>query len=116
MKIILLHPTHRKLIRKLREKYDEGAPCILTTDDRIKILEHLSTQSTTDERYRYFYRLFLRRKETCLQDQCWKVFDCAGIAELQRILWGKEMRNLARTLVNTFKLWLIRKDLHTPNN
>lgn len=60
MRKLLLHPTHRKLIRLLREQLEQGKPIIVTQNDIAAFMSLIHRTKIALERHKCVYRLLLR--------------------------------------------------------
>ena len=58
--ILLLHPTHRKFIKLLRDNVNNGEVIFLTTEDKNEWLPVLNKSKNSTKRHLATYRIFLR--------------------------------------------------------
>ena len=59
MRRLVIHPTHRKLLRMLRERDKEGRPVILLKEEMKHVFEVLPTLQSATVRNQYVYRVLL---------------------------------------------------------
>lgn len=58
--IILLHPTHRKIVRLLRERVNSGPPVIFIENDKKEFIDLMQRTQIALNRHKGIYRIILR--------------------------------------------------------
>lgn len=115
MKKILLHPTHRKIIRLLRKHIEQRGAVILTKADR-EVWEELSCQTQkATERHKSIYRILLsamRRTEVNKEDWvCGVLF----VDFIENAFCTAERKKLFITIRNIILLPILNKVPHLIN-
>ena len=104
--ILLLHPTHRKFIRLLRDKVSKGDVTFITQEDLSEWKSVFSTSKNSKKRHQATYRILLR----AINRICTEIPDSAIVINsscvdyIERFLRKVELKNPIRTINNIIKL------------
>ena len=104
--ILLLHPTHRKFIRLLRDKVSKGDVIFITQEDLSEWKSVFSTSKNSKKRHQATYRILLR----AINRICTEIPDSAIVINsscvdyIERFLRKVELKNPIRTINNIIKL------------
>lgn len=113
MKRFLIHPTHRKYIKLLRTRADNGNPIILTKKDWDDFLKLVKTTKQRLPRHKGLYRITLRAmnrsQEAINQDEIFTVLDNNAIDIIEETLAKAEWKSLGATLKGAFLIPIFRK-------
>ena len=113
MRKIVIHPTHRKLLRILRERCDEGRPVVLLKDEVDSFFKVLPTLDSPIRRNQSTYRLVLNAMNRSFEDikdyNNYYVLNDKSIRVVESIYAKVEKDHLCHTLQDTMKLVLIEK-------
>ena len=115
MRSLIIHPTHRKILRLLRDMNNEGHPVILLKDELDSLFNALPSIQSPTLRNQFVYRTVLRAINRPLSDiqQCkgFIVMDNRSLNEIEKIFARVERNHLCFTLLGTMKLYLVRRGL-----
>ncbi len=110
---IVIHPTHRKMIHILREKYKEGKPVVLMKEDVDNLFKLLPTLNSPTMRNQSVYRLLLnamnRSFSELQQHKNFYVLNHKAIKVVEKIYSKVERKHLCYTLLDSLRLFLIRR-------
>jgi len=113
MRKIVIHPTHRKLLRILRERCDEGRPVVLLKDEVDSFFKVLPTLDSPIRRNQSAYRLVLNAMNRSFEDikdyNNYYVLNDKSIRVVESIYAKVEKDHLCHTLLDTFMLLLVRR-------
>lgn len=113
MKKIIIHPTHRKILRLLRERKNNGVPVVVLKKELEEVMETLTTFPSPTARNQYVYRVLLRAMNRPLSEiqHCtgFIVLDSKNINVIESIYARVERMHLCSTLINTWDLNRRRK-------
>ena len=104
--ILLLHPTHRKFIRLLRDKVSKGDVTFITQEDLSEWKSVFSTSKNSKKGHQATYRILLR----AINRICTEIPDSAIVINsscvdyIERFLRKVELKNPIRTINNIIKL------------
>lgn len=103
---MLIHPTHRKYIKLLRDRANSGNPVIVTKDDNEAFLKLINRTQQKLERHKGFYRITLRainrEPASITDDEFYGTLDNGRIDAIEQLLSRVERRQLSATLKSTF--------------
>lgn len=108
--ILLLHPTHRKFIRLLRDKVSKGDIIFITKEDQSEWQSVFSTSKNSKKRHQATYRILLRainRVCTEIPDSA-IVINSSCVDHIERFLRKVELMNPIRTINNIIKMKIVR--------
>ena len=112
MKKFLLHPTHRKFIRLLRQHIEQGRFIIISNDDIKACHELFHRTNKSLERHKGIYKIVLnamQRQEIHEDD---RILDKSHIDFIESCLCKVERKNLFVTIRNIIILPMLQKILH----
>lgn len=113
MRKIVIHPTHRKLLRILRERCDEGRSVVLLKDEVDSFFKVLPTLDSPIRRNQSAYRLVLNAMNRSFEDikdyNNYCVLNDKSIRVVESIYAKVERNHLCYTLLDTLKLFFIRR-------
>ena len=113
MRKIVIHPTHRKLLRILHERCDEGRPVVLLKDEVESFFEVLPTLDSPIRRNQSAYRIVLNAMNRSLEDiqdyRNFYVLNNKNIKAIESVYATVERNHLCYTLLDTLKLFFIRR-------
>ena len=103
---MLIHPTHRKYIRLLRDRANCGYPIIITKKDREDFLKLVKSTNERYKRHQGIYRITLRAmnrsQEDIALDDIHAILDKAQIDIIERTFSRLERKQLCATLQGTY--------------
>jgi len=108
--ILLLHPTHRKFIKLLRDNVNNGEVIFLTTEDKNEWLSVLNKSNNSTKRHLATYRIFLRainRVNTEIPNNA-IVINSSLVNHIEVFLRKVELKNPFRTIRNIILMKIIR--------
>ena len=108
--ILLLHPTHRKFIRLLRNHTNNGEVIILTQEDKDEWLSFLSRTKNSKKRHQITYRIFLRaiNRKRIESTEDVIVINHSSVDYIERVLRKVEFKNPFRTIKNIILMKVAR--------
>lgn len=113
MRKLIIHPTHRKILRMLRERDKDGRPVILLREERDRVKEVLPTLHSATARNQYVYRVLLRAIKRPFSEiqHCdgFIVVDRRCINLIEKLYAMVERRHLCGTVINAIELSLSKK-------
>lgn len=108
-----IHPTHRKLLRILRERCDEGKPVVLLKDEVDIFFKVLPTLDSPTLRNQSAYRIVLNAMNRSFEDlkdhNNFFVLNDKSIKVIESIYAKVERNHLCYTLYDALKLFFIRR-------
>lgn len=108
--ILLLHPTHRKFIKLLRNNVNNGEIIFLTSEDKNEWQSVFNKSKNSKKRHQATYRIFLRainRVCTEIPDNV-IVIDSSSVDYIEGFLRKVELKNPFRTIKNIILMRIIR--------
>ena len=115
MRSLIIHPTHRKLLRLLRDRSNKGRPVILLKDEVDSMFQALPSIQSPTSRNQLVYRTVLRAINRPISDiqQCkgFIVLDNHNLNKIGKIYARIERNHLCYTLLSTLQLYLVRSGL-----
>lgn len=108
--ILLLHPTHRKFIKLLRDNVNNGEVIFLTTEDKNEWLSVFNKSKNSTKRHLATYRIFLRainRVNTEIPNNA-IVINSSSVNHIEVFLRKVELKNPFRTIRNIILMKIIR--------
>lgn len=108
--ILLLHPTHRKFIKLLRDNVNNGEVIFLTTEDKNEWLSVLNKSKNSTKRHLATYRIFLRainRVNTEIPNNA-IVINSSSVNHIEVFLRKVELKNPLRTIRNIILMKIVR--------
>lgn len=100
MKKLLLHPTHRKFIRLLREHLKQEGQIIITKDD-IKVFHNLLSRTKIAlKRHKGIYRLLLRAMQRTVIHEGDTILNSSHIDYIESVFCDVERKNIFVTIRN----------------
>lgn len=112
MKRIIIHPTHRKFIKLLRECAEKGKPIALIDEDIEDFKNLVHRTKKRGERHRGIYRIALRamrRQPTEIQgDNSIRYIDSEEVDYIEKQFARVERKQLCATLQGAFLLPIMR--------
>ncbi len=116
MRKIVIHPTHRKLLRILHERCDEGRPVVLLKDEVDSFCKILPTLESPTRRNQSVYRMVLNAMNRSFEDlkdhKNFCVLDDKNIKVVESIYARVERNHLCYTLCDTIKLFFTRRRIN----
>ena len=113
MRRMAIHPTHRKLLRILRKRCDEGKPVVLLKDEVDFFFKILPTLDSPTLRNQSAYRIVLNAMNRSFEDikdyNNYYVLNDKRIRVVESIYAKVEKNHLCYTLLDTLKLFFIRR-------
>lgn len=108
--ILLLHPTHRKFIRLLRNHTNNGEVIILTREDKNEWLSFLNRTKNSKMRHQITYRIFLRaiKRKRIESTEDVIVINHSTVDYIERVLRKVEFKNPFRTIKNIILMKVVR--------
>lgn len=120
MRKLIIHPTHRRFLRLLREQYESGTPVVILkseVDDLFKILPSIPSPTLRNQ---FVYREVLRAKNRPLSEvqHCagFVVFDDKRINTIETIFAKVERNHMCSTVLNALKMSMRRKSLRRKHD
>ena len=115
MRKIIIHPTHRKLLRLLRERLNNGVPVVMLENEINDVLRSLPLFQSPTARNQYVYRVILRAMRRPLSEiqHCtgFFVFNSMHINLIESLYAKVERQHLCATLINMMELYRIRRHM-----
>lgn len=108
MRKFLLHPTHRKFIRILREYIEQEKPIIITQNDIVAFQALMHRTKIALERHKGIYRLLLQAMQRTVVSNGDVVLDSSQIDFIESIFCKVEWGNIFVTIRNI----ILRPILH----
>ena len=113
MRRLIIHPTHRRFIRILRDRYKNGEPVVILKKEFDNVLATLPSFTTPTARNQYIYREVLRVMNRPLSEiqHCTgiMVLDKKNINRIESVYAKIERKHLCSTVVNTVELYKRRR-------
>ena len=119
MRYLLIHPTHRKFVRIMRDRCRKGKPVLLKIED-IEDLKNLFKMGTMPaiERHKRLYKIVLRAYNRTLSeysaDEKIRIVDNQLIGVLENRFFVAEWKHLWMTLLSSFAFpifrWLLNRN------
>ena len=108
--ILLLHPTHRKLIKLLRKCVNDGGLIVLTREDEIAIYTAFKNSKKSQDRHRAVYRIFLQAiRRPQVELACGSiVLDSTAVDYIEKYLRKVELKNSCITIRNILLMCIVR--------
>lgn len=108
--ILLLHPTHRKFIRLLREHVIDGSFFNLTQEDVAEYKMILNTTKNSKKRHQTIYRIFLRaiRRDKKDNTNAEIIINSESVDYIEKVLRKAELKKPLITIRNILVLPLVR--------
>lgn len=115
MRKLIIHPTHRRFLRLLRERYESGAPVIILKSELDDLFKRLPSILSPTLRIQYVYMEVLRAMNRPLSE----IQHCAGfvviddkcIKTTEAIFAKVERNHMCSTVLNALELSIRRKSL-----
>lgn len=108
----MIHPTHRKYIRLIRDRADSGNPIIITKKDWEDYLALIKSTNKKMARHQGVYRITLRAmnrsKEEVKTEAIQVVLDHNAINQIENFLSKAERKRLGKTLISTYIVPIFR--------
>jgi len=115
MKKLIIHPTHRRFLRLLRERYESGTAVIILKSELDDLFKRLPSIPSPTLRIQYVYREVLRAMNRPLSEiqHCtgFVVFDDKCIKTIEAIIAKVERNHMCSTVLNALELSIRRKSL-----
>lgn len=115
---LIIHPTHRRLLRQLRERNKEGRPVILLIEERNCVFEELPLLKSATARNQCIYRVLLRAMRRSITEIEHRkgliVLNNRNIDVIEREYAKVERRHLCLTVISSLELSLRRKRVRYP--
>lgn len=115
MRKIIIHPTHRKMIRILRERSKEGKPVILLKEEVYSLFKNLPSLDSPTMRNQSVYRFLLNAMNRSLsefqQHEGNYVLNDKNLKVVESVYAKVEREHLCYTLLDTMKLVLIQRKI-----
>lgn len=105
--ILLLHPTHRKFIKLLRDNVNNGEVIFLTTEDKNEWLSVLNKSKNSTKRHLATYRILINRVNTEIPNNA-IVINSSSVNHIEVFLRKVELKNPFRTIRNIILMKIIR--------
>ena len=108
--ILLLHPTHRKFIKLLRNKVNNGDVIYITKEDQSEWQSVFNTSKNSKKRHQETYRIFLRainRVHTEIPNNA-IVINLSLVDHIESILRKVELKNPLRTIRNIILMKIVK--------
>lgn len=108
--ILLLHPTHRKFIKLLRNKVNNGDVIYITQEDQSEWQSVFNTSKNSKKRHQATYRIFLRainRVHTEIPNNA-IVINMFSVDHIERFLRKVELKNPLRTIRNIIFMKIVK--------
>ena len=119
MRPFLIHPTHRKYIRLLRNRAVGGNPIVLTNQDVEDFRKLMKTSKQRLYRHHGLYRITLRAMSRPQSDvtteEIHSILDEDAINHIARFLSKAERSQLGTTLFSTFVVPILRRIIRRIN-
>ena len=121
MRKLLLHPTHRKLIRLLREHLKQEGQIIITKDDIKAFHNLLSRTKIALERHKGIYILFLQEMQRTEAHDGDAILNSSHIDYIEHVFCKVEWGNIFVTIRNIIVRPILCKtikflDKHSKNS
>lgn len=97
---ILLHPTHRKFIRILREHVEHGTPIIVTKSDKDAFKALVQRTKKSLARHKGIYRLLLRAMQRTVIHEGDTILNSLHIDYIESVFCDVERKNIFVTIRN----------------
>ena len=108
----LIHPTHRKYIKLLRDRADSGNPILITKKDWEDYVALIKSTNKKMARHQGVYRITLRAlnrtKEEVETEDLQMVLDHNAINQIETFLSKAEHKRLGKTLISTYIVLILR--------
>lgn len=117
---MLIHPTHRKFIKKLRQRVDEKGPIVILESDYEDYKALLARTQIALERHKGFYRILSKAMTRNISDYDQQIVSSIGydaIDFIEKALNKAEWKRPLRTIRNVTIMPIIRyllKQLKKP--
>lgn len=115
MRKLIIHPTHRRFLRLLREQYESGTPIVILKSELDDLFKRLSSFPSPTLRNQFVYREVLRAMNRPLSviQHCagFVVFDDKCINTIETIFVKVERNHMFSTVLNALELSMRRKSL-----
>lgn len=113
MRKLIIHPTHRRILRMLRERDNDGRPVILLVEERDRVKDVLPTLQSATARNQYVYRVLLRAIKRPFSEiqHCngFIVVDKCCINLIEKLYAIVERRHFCGTVINAIELSLSKR-------
>ena len=106
--ILLLHPTHRKFIKLLRNKVNNGDVIYITKEDQSEWQSVFNTSKNSKKRHQETYRA-INRVHTEIPNNA-IVINLSLVDHIESILRKVELKNPLRTIRNIILMKIVRVD------
>ena len=106
---LLLHPTHRKFIRILREHIEQGKTIIITQNDIVAFRALMHRTKIALERHKGIYRLLLQAMQRTVVNNGDFVLNSSRINFIESIFCKVERKNIFVTIRNIIVLPILHK-------
>ena len=110
--VFLILPTHRKLIKLLRDRANAGSPAIMLKKDSADFIELFKSKKQRGARHRGLYRITLRvlqrPPEEIEPEEIHAVLDNQMVNLFEKTLAKAEWRSLSATLTASYFIPLLR--------
>ena len=115
MRKLIIHPTHRRFLRLLREQYERGTPIVILKSDLDDLFKRLPSIPSPTLRNQFVYREVLRAMNRPLSEiqHCagFIVFDDKCINTIETKFAKVERNHMCSTVLNALELSTRRKSL-----
>ena len=108
--ILLLHPTHRKFIKLLRDNVNNGNVIFLTSEDKNEWQSVFNTSKNSKKRHLATYRIFIRainRVHTEIPNNA-IVINSSSVNHIESFLRKVELKNPFITIRNIILMKILR--------
>lgn len=113
MKTILLHPTHRKRVKRLRQHIENGKHLIVTQQDINSYHELMKRTQSATERHKGIYRILLNiMKRTNYDKTATNAKDFEIIEIIEKTLANAERKRPCTTIRNIIAMPVLRRILY----
>jgi hypothetical protein len=107
--IWLIHPSHRKFIKLLRDKLGDDGYVVFTKDDILAYKSLWATTINSSERHMGMYKIIIQAANRQSKDvEINSIVDLATVNEIETELRKIELCNPLMTIVNTIFYFLIQ--------
>lgn len=115
MRKFIIHPTHRRFLGLLRERYESGAPVVILKSELDDLFKRLPSIPSQTLRNQFVYREVLRAMNRPLSEiqHCtgFVVFDDKRINTIEAVFAKVERNHMCSTVLNALELSIRRKSL-----
>ena len=115
MRKSVIHPTHRKVIRILRKRCEEGHPVVVRKEEVDILFKVLPTLGSPTMRNQSVYRLLLkamnRSSSELKEHKDFYVLNDKSLEFVESIYSKIEKEHLCYTVLDSFKSFLIREEI-----